>query len=132
MIEIATETNELGCHLVISHKLNQDGYFRKNVGGVLTMYHRHIYENHVGLIPEDHEVDHMCRNRSCINPEHLQTLTRTEHLVKTNVERYADRKEAAKSHWESHSIKGTDLAVVFEVSFSAACRWIRQWKEEIK
>lgn len=130
MIEIVTETNDQGCHLVISHQLNQDGYFRKCVGGVLTMYHRHIYETEVGAIPHEHEVDHMCRNRNCINPDHLQTLTREAHLIKTNTERYAERQEAAKLDWKTHDITGTDLAELFGVSFSIGCRWIRQWKQE--
>ena len=130
MIAIETETNAQGCHLVTSHKLNEDGYFRKNVNGVLTMYHRHIYEAEVGEIPEAHEVDHMCRNRSCINPEHLQTLTRTEHLVKTNTERYEERKADAKTYWNANCTTGVALSLVFKVSFSTACRWIRQWKKE--
>jgi hypothetical protein len=128
-IKIKTETNDQGCHLVVSHRLNQDGYFRKNVGGKLQMYHRYVYESEVGEIPEGFEIDHMCRNRSCINPEHLQALSRNDHLVKTNQERYADRKQEALEYWLIHKSTGVALAEKFEVCFGSACKWIRQWKE---
>lgn len=130
MKRIKTETNEQGCHLVVSHRLNQDGYFRKRIKGKLVMYHRYIYEQEVGEIPEGYEVDHLCRNRNCIKPEHLQCLSNKEHTVKTNQERYADRKKAAKIYWESYKPTGTQLAEVFNVSFGIGCRWVRQWKEE--
>lgn len=128
---VKTETNEQECHLVVSHKLNADGYFRKNVEGKLVMYHRFIYESEVGEIPEGYEIDHKCRNRSCINPEHLQVLTRTDHLVKTNKERYKERKEKAKNYWLEHKPSGVDLGKLFNVTFSSSCGWIREWKVEL-
>lgn len=128
---IVTETNEQGCHLVISHKLNQDGYFRKNPGnGKLIMYHRKVYEDSHGPIPEGMEVDHKCRNRHCINPDHLQLLTIAEHKAKTNKERADDKRIPARSYWESTGCTGVHLSEVFDVSFGTSCRWIRKWKQQ--
>lgn len=128
--EIVTETNDKGCHLVVSHKLNHDGYFRKNIEGKLVMYHRVIYEKEIGPIPEGFEIDHICRNRNCINPLHLQALDRSTHLVKTNQERYKERYQAAQAYWQKHKCTGTQLADVFGVSFGTGCKWVRQWEAE--
>lgn len=94
------------------------------------MYHRHVWEQEHGEIPEGYEVDHMCGNRACCNIEHLQMLDKTAHLVKTNEERYRGRFETARSYWESTNCTGTELGKKFGVSFSCGCRWIRIWKSQ--
>lgn len=42
--------------------------------------HRYAYERWAGPIPEDLELDHLCRNRRCVNPAHLEPVTRQENL----------------------------------------------------
>lgn len=38
--------------------------------------HRFFYEHFVGPIPEDLDLDHLCRNHGCVNPSHLEPVTR--------------------------------------------------------
>lgn len=48
--------------------------------GRVARAHRVAYELHVGPIPEGLDLDHLCRNRLCVNPEHLEPVTRSENL----------------------------------------------------
>lgn len=44
--------------------------------------HRYSYEVRVGEVPEGLVLDHLCRNRGCINPGHLEPVTTRENLVR--------------------------------------------------
>ena len=42
--------------------------------------HRYVWEMMVGPIPEGYDIDHLCRNKACVNPDHLEPVTRKENL----------------------------------------------------
>lgn len=44
------------------------------------MAHRWSHEHHCGTIPDGLDIDHLCRNRACVNPEHLEPVTRQENI----------------------------------------------------
>lgn len=54
------------------------GYGMVRLEGKTALVHRAAYEEYVGPIPENREIDHQCRNRLCFNPEHLKAVTRKE------------------------------------------------------
>ena len=135
MLKVIWGTTPTGCVVPTNRKLNADGYYRvqfgsSRKGSTAVMYHRHVWLSAGRVIPDGYEIDHMCRNRACQNIDHLQCLTRTDHLVKTNKERYSVRYETARTFWTVHNCTGTELGLAFEVSTSTACGWIRGWKME--
>lgn len=44
--------------------------------------HRLAYEMCVGEIPKGLDLDHLCRNRRCVNPSHLEPVTHRENLIR--------------------------------------------------
>lgn len=51
-------------------RLNSGGYGQ----------HRRVYERYKGLIPDGMTLDHLCRNRACVNPAHLEPVSLSENL----------------------------------------------------
>lgn len=54
-----------------------DGYGQASIGGERFMAHRKSYELLVGPIPDGLHIDHLCRNPQCVNPDHLEPVTRS-------------------------------------------------------
>jgi hypothetical protein len=72
-----------GCWLWMA-ALGDGGYGITGEGrrgdSVTLLVHRVTYENLIGPIPPDLELDHLCRVRCCCNPHHLEPVTTQENL----------------------------------------------------
>ena len=76
--------NEDGCW-VWTGSVKKNGYGQFKYGGRQgkMMYpHRVMYELMVGIIPSGLELDHLCRNKLCINPQHLEPVTHRENVLR--------------------------------------------------
>lgn len=63
--------------------VGEDGYGRVYVGGGRSRgVHRVAYELKIGPIPEGLVIDHLCRNRACCNPAHLEPVTNRENILR--------------------------------------------------
>lgn len=59
---------------------NHKGYGQLMISGKNKMAHRASYELWLAPIPHGLELDHLCRNRACINPAHLEPVTHEENI----------------------------------------------------
>jgi hypothetical protein len=75
------EVDENGCWVWTAYKL-PSGYGRFNRNRQSQYAHRWAYERFVGPIPDGLVIDHLCRNRSCVNPAHLEPVSNRENLVR--------------------------------------------------
>ena len=60
--------------------------------------HRVVYEALVGPIPDGLELDHLCRNRRCVNPAHLEPVSHQENVRRAFVGRRNSRTHCTNGH----------------------------------
>ena len=69
--------------------------------------HRVAYEIIKGKIPDGLDLDHLCRNKVCVNPDHLEAVTRRENLMRGNT---IIAKEVKQTHCKrGHPLSGNNL-----------------------
>lgn len=77
-----------------------NGYGNVYMTGKMRLAHRAIYELLVEPIPVGLVLDHLCRNRSCVNPDHLEPVTRSENAKRSPEAGrfYRERTECLRGH----------------------------------
>ena len=79
---------------------NADGYGQLVFCGRWFKAHRFFYEVLVGAVPQGLEIDHLCRNRACVNPDHMETVTHQENI------RRGDQINKGWERYKTHCPKG--------------------------
>lgn len=65
--------------------VDRDGYGEISLGRKRegkARAHRAMYELEAGPVPDGMVLDHLCRNRGCVNPEHLEPVTNRENILR--------------------------------------------------
>jgi hypothetical protein len=100
-----------------TRKISDNGYGRTSFRGRDSAAHRVAYELLRGPIPAGLELDHLCRVRHCVNPDHLEAVTGRENRIRGHVARGgAERRTHCPA---GHPYEGDNLA---ENGGSRACR----------
>jgi len=93
---------------------DRDGYgkfFTHKVNGcaVKEYAHRWAYSRWRGDIPEGMQIDHLCRNRACVRPEHLEAVTAKVNNSRSNS---LSAQRARKTHCvRGHPLEGANVHI---------------------
>jgi hypothetical protein len=77
------EKQENGCWIYTGPKF-KNGYGRFYYPDNGQFAHRFSYEHFNGSIPKGLQIDHLCMNKLCVNPEHLEAVTLQENIRRFN------------------------------------------------
>lgn len=107
--------------------LNENGYGRVKVKGRCTYAHILAWERLHGSVPDGLELDHLCHNRACCNPDHLEVVTRRENVRRQRTTKVtlglAD--EIRRATGSNREIAGRfDVSTTTVQNIRAGTRWV--------
>lgn len=89
---VRTKIHECGCGCwVWTGAVDRYGYAAVKMRGVKIKAHRYAWERCIGPLEPDQDIDHLCdRHRNCVNPDHMEPVTRSENSQRANQRRWHD------------------------------------------
>lgn len=116
------------CWLWVAGK-NSDGYGTFWDGLRQTRAHRWAYEAVKGAIPNDLHLDHLCRVRHCVNPDHLDPVTNAENARRGEAGLHMQAKAEQRTHCpHGHPWTAENTRLYRGARHCKTCR--RGWKRE--
>ncbi len=108
---------ESGCFLWIG-SVNSEGYGQIQIDGSSRGAHRIAYELAKGPIPNGLQIDHLCRVRCCVNPDHLESVTAKVNTLRGKSIQARNALKTICSH--GHQLNGRNL--YFRPNGNRACK----------
>lgn len=125
--------NKDGCWIWTAAK-DRNGYGRvmrdRGIGGV-AFAHRLVYE--LLIDTPGPELDHLCRNRDCVNPQHLESVTHKENCKRGEVGKYQKIKwSKPRDCHRGHQMAGANLYIHYNTRLKRINRQCKKCKLENK
>jgi hypothetical protein len=115
-----------GCWLWQGY-LNKDGYGKFSLSGRVYKAHQAAMVLFGRDVPQGAEIDHKCRVRHCVNPDHLEAVTHRENVRRGDIGKW----QRVKTHCKSgHPLSGKNLYVGsdgFRYCRTCRMRWAREY-----
>lgn len=90
--------------------IDKDGYGFYTLNKLMSA-HRASYIMFVGKISKGKQIDHLCRNRSCVNPDHLEQVSPRENTLRSPIAPAAIN--SRKTHcYKGHEFRDENLYIV--------------------
>jgi hypothetical protein len=88
------------------------GYGMFSIKGKNKMAHRVSYEFFTRIIEQGNVIDHLCRNRCCVNPAHLEQVTQQENVLRGDSPGLAKRRLIEKNECsKGHPLSGDNIRI---------------------
>ena len=104
------------------------GYGVINIDGKTEYVHRVVFAASVKKFDKSLTLDHICRNPRCVNPEHLEPVTRSENVRRMNLSQPRDRCRKGHLYVEYGKTKNGRCIKCYESSPSRQGRSVSQSK----
>jgi hypothetical protein len=105
-----------------------DGYGHFRLNGRIAKAHRVAWEFLVGPIPAGLTLDHLCRNRSCVNPDHLEPVDRREN-IRRGVAGAHNRNKGECSQGHPFTTENTRIHAGGRTCRTCHRIWVQEWRE---
>lgn len=109
-------------------KLDHDGYGRSIYDKKHVHAHRYFYLKYIGEVPKNYVIDHLCRNRKCVNLAHLEPIPTRENTRRGNTAKLTIN-DVLKIR--SLPMTHVEIAKIYNVNQSTVTRIINKKRWEV-